>query len=133
MEERAQRRTIVARCFEGGRGDDRVEFARQHRQAQQDDEGRQEDDGKDDPTSQGLPPLRSLQRKARANFGQMESGRAARSVVLPPACGGGVTENALLYCVPLPAALNSGSNPAYTGRRRARRYRSLACPTFSSA
>jgi hypothetical protein len=55
MEESAQHRSIFARRFEGGRRDDRVEFARQHRQAQQDDEGRQEDDGKDDLTSQGLP------------------------------------------------------------------------------
>jgi len=55
MEESAQRRSIFARRFEGGRGDDRVEFARQHRDAQQDDEGRQQDDGKDDSASQGLP------------------------------------------------------------------------------
>ena len=55
MEESAQRRSIFARRIEGRRRDDRVEFARQYRQAQQDDEGRQQDDGKDDPTSQGLP------------------------------------------------------------------------------
>ena len=55
MEKSAQRRSIFARRFEGGRRDDRVEFARQHRDAQQDDEGRQQDYGKDDPTSQGLP------------------------------------------------------------------------------
>ena len=54
MEESAQRRSIFARRFEGGRRDDRVEFARQHRDAQHDDEGRQQDDGKNDPTSQGL-------------------------------------------------------------------------------
>jgi len=55
MEESAQHRSIFARRFEGGRRDDRVEFARQHRDAQQDDEGRQQDDGEDDPASQGLP------------------------------------------------------------------------------
>src|SRR5262249_3777796 len=133
MEERAQRRTIVARCFEGGRGDDRVEFARQHRQAQQDDEGRQEDDGKDDPTSQGLPRCARYNEKLERISVKWNQGVRRARLSCPPLAGEGVTENALLYCVPLPAALNSGSNPAYTGRRRARRYRSLACPTFSSA
>jgi hypothetical protein len=54
-EESAQRRAVVARRFEGGCRDGRVEFARYHGEAQQDDEGRQENDGKDDPASQGLP------------------------------------------------------------------------------
>jgi len=53
MEESAQRRSIFARRLEARRRDDRVEFARQHRQAQHDDEDRQQDDSKDDPTSQG--------------------------------------------------------------------------------
>src|SRR5215468_9747487 len=113
MEERAQRRTIVARCFEGGRGDDRVEFARQHRQAQQDDEGRQEDDGKDDPMSQGLP--RCARYSAKLERISVKWNQGVRRAQPPPFAGEGVTENALLYCVPLPAALNSGSNPAYTG------------------
>src|SRR5262249_20100263 len=114
MEESAQRRSIFARRLEARRRDDRVEFARQHRQAQHDDEGRQENDGKDDPTSQGLPRCPRLSAKLAAGCAELNRGTSKH-----PRFASQV--------------LNSGSNPAYTGRRRARRYRSLACPTFSSA
>jgi hypothetical protein len=84
MEESAQHRSIFARRFEGGRRDDRVEFARQHRQAQQDDEGRQEDDGKDDPTSQGLPRWARYNAKLERISVKWNQGvRRARSSCLP--------------------------------------------------
>jgi hypothetical protein len=102
----AQRGVIIARRFEVGCRDDGVEFAGEQGNTQQENEGGQEDDGKDDPASQGLPPLCSLQREASGHFGEMESGRATRSVFSVPRLRGrvgeGVTGNALPYCVPLP-------------------------------
>src|SRR5262245_34973295 len=90
MEERTRRRTIVARRFEGGRRDDGVEFARQHRQAQQDDEGRQEDDGKDDPTSQSLPRYARYSAKLERISVKWNQGvRRARSSGLPRLRGRG--------------------------------------------
>src|SRR5262245_50048730 len=74
MEKGAQGRAIVARRFEGGRGDDRVEFARHHRQAQQDDKGREEDDGKDDPTSQGLPRCARCSAKLAVGWAELNRG-----------------------------------------------------------
>src|SRR5262249_50588069 len=88
MEERARRRTILARRFEGGRRDDRVEFARQHRQAQQDDEGRQEDDGKDDPMSQGLPRCARYSAKLERISIKWNQGERALGRLASSACGG---------------------------------------------
>src|SRR5262249_61035670 len=115
---RGGRRRSGAGGGEGGRGDDGANCARQHRQAQQDDEGRQEDDGKDDPMSQGLPRCARYSAKLeRISVKWNQGERRARSSCLLRLRGEGGTENALLYCVPLPAALSSGRNPAYTGRR----------------
>ena len=44
------------RLLELRRGDDRVEFAGEDGNAEQEDEGRQENDGKDDPASQDVCP-----------------------------------------------------------------------------
>jgi hypothetical protein len=74
MEESAQRRSIFARRFECGRRDDRVEFARQHGDAQQDDEGRQQDDGEDDPASQGLPRCARCSAKLAAECARLNRG-----------------------------------------------------------
>ena len=74
MEESPQHRSIFTRRFEGGGGDDRVEFARQHRDAQQDDEGRQQDDSKDDPTSQGLPRCGRCSAKLAVGWAELNRG-----------------------------------------------------------
>ena len=90
MEESPQHRSIFTRRFEGGGGDDRVEFARQHRDAQQDDEGRQQDYGKDDPTSQGLPRCaRGSAKLERISAKGNQDERRARSCFPPPFAGEG--------------------------------------------
>ena len=58
IEERAQRGVIIARRREAGRGHDRVEFAGEQNEAEQEDERRQKNNGKDDPAPQGFTPAR---------------------------------------------------------------------------
>ena len=88
-QEGAQVGEIGARRVEPGAGDDRVELARDHGQANSEEDGRQEENGDDNATCHGPPPCCTLfARKARMRAAKREAGsRGVESNLLTHACG----------------------------------------------